>query len=76
MITAVAAHVGSILKNARFAQPGMVRGRGATGSRQEPFLTISGSVNKVCPLPGRVNAPIPARVQAYALCRRDLSRFP
>ena len=47
MITAVAAHPGSILKNARFAQPGMGPGRGATGSAQEPFLTISSSVNKV-----------------------------
>ena len=76
MVAVVAAHPGSILKNARFAQPGMGPGQGATGSVQEPFLTISGSVNKVWPSPGRVNAPIPARVQAYALCRRDLSRFP
>ena len=75
MITAVAAHVGSILKNARFAQPGMVPGQGATGSVQEPFLTISSSINKVWPTPGRVNAPIPARARACALRRRDLSRF-
>ena len=74
MITAVAAHVGSILKNARFAQPGMGPGRGATGSAQEPFLTISASINKVWPIPGRVNAPIPARARACALRRRDLSR--
>ena len=76
MITAVAAHPGSILKNARFAQHGMVPGRGAAVCALEPFLTITASVNKVWPSPGRVNAPIPARVQAYALCRRDLSRFP
>ena len=75
MITAVAAHVGSILKNARFAQPGMVRGRGAAACAPEPFLTIAASVNKVWPLAGRVNAPIPARARACALRRRDLSRF-
>ena len=49
MIAVVAAHSGSILKNARFAQPGMTPGRGATGSAKEPFLTISASVNKVWP---------------------------
>ena len=75
MIAVVAAHSGSILKNARFAQPGMVPGQGATGSVQEPFLTISSSINKVWPTPGRVNAPIPARARACALRRRDLSRF-
>ena len=75
MIAVVAAHSGSILKNARFAQPGMVPGQGATGSVQEPFLTISSSINKVWPTPGRVNAPIPTRARACALRRRDLSRF-
>ena len=74
MIAVVAAHSGSILKNARFAQPGMPPGQGATGSVQEPFLTISASINKVWPTPGRVNAPIPARARACALRRRDLSR--
>ena len=74
MIAVVAAHSGSILKNARFAQPGMPPGQGATGSVQEPFLTISASINKVWPLPGRVNASIPARARACALRRRDLSR--